>query len=145
MKLGENTLYTIENAIIDLKKTSTDTLLGQYLPNESVLKEVEKRTGVLLSSDYKKFLKDASNIICGTLFPLVISQDLSASNNLESAINEASALGIPKDWIPICEDNGDFYCILPDGQVRFWSHDGYTDESWPSLAIWIRDVWIGGK
>jgi hypothetical protein len=28
------------------------------------------------------------------------------------------------------------------GEVVFWSHEGATDERWPDLATWIREVWI---
>ena len=48
-------------------------------------------------------------------------------------------------WLPICEDNGDYFCIVPGGQIRYWSPDGGTDESWPNLASWIKDVWIAGS
>jgi hypothetical protein len=55
------------------------------------------------------------------------------------------ALGLPRDCLPICEDNDDYYCILPDGRLKFGSKDGPTGESWPSLAEWIREVWISGN
>jgi len=37
----------------------------------------------------------------------------------------------------------DYYCIDNQGRIRFWSHNGTTDESWKNLATWIEDVWIG--
>ncbi|WP_116919250.1 SMI1/KNR4 family protein [Tamilnaduibacter salinus] len=45
--------------------------------------------------------------------------------------------------LPFCEDNSDFYCLTPTGEVVFWSHNGSTAESWPNLATWIFQVWIG--
>jgi hypothetical protein len=24
----------------------------------------------------------------------------------------------------------------------YWDHNGPSDESWPDLASWIRDVWL---
>lgn len=32
---------------------------------------------------------------------------------------------------------------MKTGRVSYWSHDGATDESWPDLATWIEEVWIG--
>ncbi len=28
------------------------------------------------------------------------------------------------------------------GEIRFWSHDGATDERWSDLATWVKEVWI---
>ena len=51
---------------------------------------------------------------------------------------------MPKELVPICHDNADFYCMAPDGRVIFWSHDmqGPNGEEWPSLAAWIEQVWM---
>ena len=54
-------------------------------------------------------------------------------------------MGVPEDWIPICEDNSNFYCYTPDGTIRYWDHNGANDESWPNLATWIKEVWIEGN
>ncbi len=64
---------------------------------------------------------------------------------LLTTIQKARSAGLLDNWLPICEDNGDYYCIAPDGRVRFWSHDGPSDESWPDLATWVGEVWIQGK
>jgi len=51
-------------------------------------------------------------------------------------------MGVPGDWLPFCQDNADYFCL--DGRiVRYWSHDGETDEQWPDLGTWISEVWIG--
>ena len=47
-----------------------------------------------------------------------------------------------REFIPFCEDNGDYYCFAPDGHVELWSHDGLRGGSWPDLAHWIQEVWI---
>jgi hypothetical protein len=52
-------------------------------------------------------------------------------------------LGVPDDLLPICEDNGNYFCMNRRGQVVFWDHNGASDEKWTDLATWINDVWIG--
>ena len=51
-------------------------------------------------------------------------------------------MDLPRDLLPICEDNGDYYCMNAVGEVVYWSHDGVSDEKWSDLATWIRKVWI---
>ena len=50
---------------------------------------------------------------------------------------------LPRKFLPICEDNGDYFCMNRKGEVVFWSHDGATDEKWKDLATWIEEAWIG--
>ena len=64
------------------------------------------------------------------------------SLDLMQTTRAAWALGVPFDFLAICEDNGDYFCLDGD-TVRFWSHDGATSESWPDLATWITEVWLG--
>jgi hypothetical protein len=49
---------------------------------------------------------------------------------------------LPRELLPICEDNGDYYCMNERGEVVYWSHAGSGDERWPDLATWIQQVWI---
>nr|WP_245150858.1 SMI1/KNR4 family protein [Pseudomonas fluorescens] len=41
--------------------------------------------------------------------------------------------------------DGNYYCLLEDGSVSYWSHDGTSNEVWPSLASWIKQAWIEGE
>jgi hypothetical protein len=50
--------------------------------------------------------------------------------------------GLPRDVLQFCEDNAEYYCLMPSGEVVFWAHNGVTDEQWPDLAAWIKQVWI---
>jgi len=63
--------------------------------------------------------------------------------DLATVAREASEQGVERDGIAFCEDNGDYYCLAPDGSVKFWSHDGATNEQWSNPGTWIVEVWIG--
>lgn len=63
---------------------------------------------------------------------------------LRFALKQARELGVPHDWLPICEDNGNYYCITPDGKIRYWDHNGATTEEWSNLAVWVKEVWAEG-
>lgn len=134
--------YTINQAIEELKSLSEDTPTKPKLPNDELLDEYEQKLGIKLPSDYRLFLKEASDVFVGYINPLLVSENEDSGNELSVAINEARELGVPSEWLPVCEDNGDYYCIDQSGAVQFWSQDGFTDENWCSLADWIKEVWI---
>lgn len=121
---------------------------NQPLPDDDLIEKYEKATGFTFPEDYKVFLKTVSNAFVGYMSPFTLNaQLLQDYGDLLVGINEGRKVGVPQDWLPICEDNGDYYCIVPDGRVRFWDHTscGSSGESWPNLAAWIKDVWLEGN
>ena len=134
--------YDINDAIFELKKLSIDTPKKPVLPSESILEKYANSIGFKFSDDYRKFLLEASDVFVGSINPLIITERGNHPDELSVALNKAREIGVPKEWLPMCEDNGNFYCLTQDGSVHFWAHDGATDESWPTLAAWIKTVWI---
>lgn len=116
------------------------------LPDDALIDRYEVAAGLSFPSDYRVFLKSVSNAFVGDLSPLTLNDEMGGVyGELLSAITEGRSLGLPHDWIPICEDNGDYYCLAPDASVRFWSHNGPSDETWPNLTSWMKEVWLAGK
>ena len=112
------------------------------LPSESDVRKIEAELKIIFHSDFRKYLLEASDVVFGTKEPVTICEPKSHTY-LPSVVESARAYGVPTDLVPVCEDNADFYCINRHGKIVFWSHNGTSDESWPSLATWIRDVWLG--
>ncbi|GAB4187976.1 MAG: SMI1/KNR4 family protein [Wenzhouxiangellaceae bacterium] len=135
--------YDIDDAISELRELLLDTPKKPMLPDEKLVQNYEEKIGFKFSDNYKKFLMKASDVFVGTLSPFVITKDGNAQGELALAVAAARAAGVPHSWLPVCEDNGDYYCILSDGKVRFWSHDGVSEDSWENLESWIKQVWIG--
>ncbi len=135
--------YEIKAVIKELKQLSEAAKVTYPVPTMEDIQEVEESLRKKFSEEYKYFLKEITNVMVNTLEPFVL---LAGSKSLrldpKSGMQEAWKMGVPKDWLPICEDNSNYYCLLEDGTVRFWSHDGTTDEKWENLAHWIKDVWI---
>ncbi len=97
--------------------------------------------GLLFPPDYRRFLMEASDVIVGTIEPATITNPQSHTH-LPDIANSAWSLGVDRSWLPICEDNGDYFCLTPRGAIAYWSHNGPTGEQWPDLAAWIQDVWL---
>ena len=53
-----------------------------------------------------------------------------------------SVMRVPRHLLPFVEDNGDYYCFAPSGEVVYWSHNGTTDEKWPTIAAWRQQVCV---
>jgi hypothetical protein len=134
--------YYIDDVIKELKALSIDTPRKPKLPDDKLLDKYEAKIGFRFSDDYRKFLKQASDVFVGVLNPLIVTESGDATSELAIALSEAREMGLPNGWLPICEDNGDYYCLIENGNVCFWSHNGATDELWPDLATWIKVVWI---
>ncbi len=111
------------------------------LPSEDEVAAIERELGVQFHADICDYLLHASDVVYGLLEPVTIS-DKELHTYLPVVAEEAWELGVPKNLVPICEDNGDYYCIDYGGQIYFWSHNGVTDETWPDLATWIEQVWL---
>ncbi|HZV62542.1 MAG TPA: SMI1/KNR4 family protein [Methylophilaceae bacterium] len=135
----------IEKLVEELKKLKLKLTKERPLPTDDVITMYEEKLGVTFIPEYKYFLKEAGNILWNGKDVLQLTSNMDSPRDLLSNYNEAVQHGMPKDWLPFCEDNGDYYCILKDGSVRFWSHNGKIDEKWVNLEACIRRVWIGGE
>lgn len=112
------------------------------LPTEAEVNAAENRLAMKFPEDYRQYLLRASNVVYGSLEPAVVTPDSGYLNLIEVAESAWDEMEVPRNLLPICEDNGDYYCLNQAGQVQFWAHDGTTDEKWPDLATWIKEVWI---
>lgn len=131
----------LELTVKKLIELSQNNHINIMPPDDALINSYQKEIGFCFSDDYKFFLKNASTIFYGTIDPLVITSDKSNRSELSKAIVEARAIGVPQDWLPICEDNGDYYCLTDHG-ICFWSSDGSSSDCWSDLSEWIKKVWI---
>lgn len=134
-------MANLGEVIGELRRIAEPVPAPAGLPAESEVRDVEQRAGVRFHDDLRRYLLEASDVVCGTLEPVTIG---GGHTEIGDVISRARDLGVPDELVPICEDNSDFYCMADTGEVVFWSHDGATGQRWPDLATWIAEVWIGG-
>ncbi|KGM27781.1 SMI1/KNR4 family protein [Photorhabdus luminescens] len=135
----------LDKIINELKLLSGGERNNIDLPDDELLAQYERDIGFTFPNDYKKVLKEIGNVFYGSIGLLSVTKDKQNYGELSQSLEDARELGVPKDWLPICEDNGNYYCLLSDGQVRYWSHDGYSDEMWLDITDWLQQVWINGN
>lgn len=132
----------LDEVIRQLRSVNEPVPKPRRLPTESEVEQAQAALGVTFHPDYRKYLLAASDVVYGTTEPCTIVGG--GHTNLASVAADAWAMGVPRGLVPICEDNGDYFCMNGAGEVVFWSHDGTTDERWSDLATWIQRVWIDG-
>lgn len=115
--------------------------LPARLPSDDEIRQAELDLGIAFHPDFRTYLREASDVVCGTREPVTLTLP-DSHTDLRAVARDAWDAGVPSDWVALCEDNGDYYCVRPDGSVIFWSHDGASDETWSSLAEWIQKEWI---
>ena len=134
---------SLHEVIEEINAADDPRVRKQPLPDDHLIRKYEEATELEFPEDYKTFLKSVSNAFVRYISPFTLNAELLEDyGDLCAGINEGRKVGVPRDWIPICEDNGDYYCIVPDGRVRFWDHNGSSDEAWPSIAAWAKEVWL---
>jgi hypothetical protein len=124
--------------ILRAKNESVPRPLPRVTPDD--IERAEITLGRKLPPDYVQLQLGAGDVVFGTLEPATLQPE-SGHTYIGSVVEGARAVGIPASLIPICEDNGAYYCLAPDGRVQYWSH-GPTKEEWASLYAWVRDVWL---
>jgi len=131
----------IETVIEELRQLNEPVPQPMSLPSERDVQALESRLGITFPADYRTYLLKASDVVFGTLEPATVTEP-GRHTHLPEVIFSARECGVPESLLPFCEDNGDFYCLSRSGGVVFWSHNGPSNERWPSLAMWIARVWI---
>ena len=132
----------IDDAISKLRTRAQSVPKPLPLPTPEQVEAMETKLGITFPSDYTRYLLTASDIVFGFIEPATVGNP-NLRTHIPKVVASARAYGVPSHLLPICEDNADFYCLTPSGSVEFWSHNGSANESWPDLATWIEQVWIG--
>jgi hypothetical protein len=136
----------LAEAIAALRARNEPVPIPARLPTAAEVDTAERELGVHFHPDYRRFLLEAGDVVYGTLEPAQVTPDADRLSLVDITRDAHESMDLPKGLVPICEDNGDYYCMRASGEsgeVIFWSHDGETDERWDDLATWIEEVWIG--
>jgi len=135
----------LSEVIVELRELNEPVAKPFRLPTEAEVKAAENRLNIKFHDDYRRFLLEASDVVVGTLEPAMVAADCGYLNLVEIAEYAWDEMELPLTLLPICEDNGDYYCLNKKGEVEFWSQDGATNDKWDNLAIWIKEVWIDSE
>ncbi len=134
----------IEEAIKLLREHHEEPPKPMCLPTEDEVRQAEIDLEFVFPDQFRQFHLAASNVVVGILEPGVVFIDVLPYINLRSIAQNGWGLGVPREQLPFCEDNGNYFCITHDGRVTYWDHDGASEYgSTSSFAEWIMNIWIG--
>lgn len=128
----------------DINGIVFEKLNGYNKPDDDTIAYYENELGLKFHDLYKIFLKQLSDCVVDDydFFTLTPSNQKPFFSDLITEAVKAWGLGVPRNWIPFCEDNGNYFCVDEEGVVHYWDHNGPTDERWDNLADWMQQVLI---
>jgi hypothetical protein len=109
-------------------------------PTEAEIDDAERRLEFKFHPDYREFLKSRGDVGEAALEAAVILPGSGHLDLFEIAETAWGEMELPRDLLPFIEDNGDYYCLTRDGGVKFWSHNGTTEEEWGAFGDWYKQV-----
>lgn len=131
----------MEEVIEELRELAQDISLPLDLPTEDELVLVEEQILIQLPYDLRVFLLEVSDIVYGSVEP-VTAADPRSHTFLPEVASKAWDLGVPREFIPICEYGGGYACAAEDGEIFFYRGDQVSDKSWENIWQWSREVWM---
>lgn len=111
-------------------------------PTDSEIAEAERRLNFVFPSEYVAFLKGGGNVANAVFEPAVVLPGSGHLDLIEIAESAWAHEEIPRDWLPFIEDNSDYFLLSQSGEVRYWSHNGVTNERWPTFSAWFQQVCV---
>ena len=133
----------MEEIIEELRELAEDISTPLELPDEDDVVEIEEQLLISIPYDLRYFLLEASDIVYGNIEPVTIA-DPRSHTHLPEVTAEAWQMGLPREFIVICEYDGGYGFIEQDGKVGFWT-EGDIAQEWESLWHWVRDVWVASS
>ena len=134
----------MEEVIEQLRELNEPVPVPLELPEEETLVEIQEQILIHLPFALREFLLQVSDVVYGRLEPVTAS-DPQSHTYLPEVAATAWSLGVPREFVPLCEDQGNYYVVEEDGTVLLWEADTTEineDESWESVWHWVRDVWL---
>ncbi|MEE4226806.1 SMI1/KNR4 family protein [Pseudomonas viridiflava] len=112
------------------------------IPTDAEIAKAERSLNFPFPAAYIDFLKSGSDVANASFEPAVILPGSSHVDLFEIAHAAWNQFKLPKKWLPFIEDNGDYFCVSQKGEVKYWSHNGPTDEKWPDFSSWFEQVCV---
>lgn len=121
------------------------SLKTAFSPEQATMEDiVDAQEAILIHIPvtYREFLLHTGHLIYGKLEPATVA-DAHAHNYLPEMAAEAWARGMPREYIPLCEDDGNIYCIGEDDTVYLWRPGSEeVEECFENVWYWVKDIWL---
>lgn len=109
-------------------------------PSDEEITEAQRKLGFVSPAEYIEFLKSGYDLGDIPMEALEIGDSPGYVNIFKAVENARRYFNMPTKLLPICKDNGDYYCLNEVGEVVLWSHNGTTNEKWPGVKAWREQM-----
>ena len=109
-------------------------------PTDLEIEEAQRKLNFIFPIEYINFIKSSYDLGETTLEALEICNPGSHVDIYTVIADARKYYGLPKELLPICEDNSDYYCLNNLGEIIYWSHNGLTDEKWKNITEWRNQM-----
>src|SRR5690554_1010937 len=99
----------MDEVIEELRQRNESVPVPLDLPDEDDLVLIEEALFLPLPKDYRAFLLQASDIVCGSIEPATVA-DPNSHTHLPHLAAQAWSVGLPRQFIPICEHQDQYHC-----------------------------------
>jgi hypothetical protein len=132
----------MERIIDELRRRSEKVPVPLELPDMDDIIDAEEQLFISLDGACREFLLAVSDVVYGSLEPVTVA-DPNSHTYLPEVAATAWSLGVPRDLIPICEKQGNYYCADENGEIVFWENGELSDEQpWKDIWEWAEWVWL---
>lgn len=113
------------------------------LPTEEEVVRAENDLAFKFPFQYRKFMLEASNTTFGIREPGLILPDLMPYLSLRHIAESGWSMGIPKNHLPFCQDNGNYFTLSSEGEQGYYDHDDDTHTVYDAeFKDWIIEDWL---
>ncbi len=124
-----------------LRQHAQDVPVPLDLPDEDQLLDIEEALLTQLPKSYREFLLSVSDLVIGRLEPATAA-DPQSHTYLADLAADAWSRGLPRQYLPICQQGQHYYCLNLEDQVQYWGPKGFSDEVWEDVWHWAEAVWL---
>ena len=132
----------MEDIIEDLQERALTVAVPLELPNEDQLVDIEEQLLIPMPHELREFLLKVSDIVYGSIEPVTVT-DPNCHSYLPEVAANAWAAGLPRELIPICSHHSEYYAISQEGEVLHWVAGEIAEHKWPSIWLWVKEIWLG--
>src|SRR5262245_5118473 len=109
----------LDEVIQELRTLNSPVPKPLRIPTSDEVTSAETELDVVFHPDYRKFLLRASDVVYGALEPATVTPDGGHTDLVQMAEEAWEELELPRELLPICCDNGDYYCMTDAGEIVF--------------------------
>ncbi|MGK0440588.1 MAG: hypothetical protein ACJA0N_000383 [Pseudohongiellaceae bacterium] len=132
----------MDRVIDEIRANNMPVPVPLELPTMDDIIDVEEEILLSLDNEFRQFLLTVSDVVLGSLEPVTVV-DPNSHTYLPEVAALAWSLGLPREYIPLCEDRGNYYCTDEAGEVQFWENGELSKEQpWGNVWEWAEHVWL---